>query len=88
MRKIFLPLGSWPKDAHLKELGMINYAQMQKGLEAMCYAVLPNLPPEAGDPWKMEDIKTFLTQIRADMQNKKIHSVYDLYVVWGRKPES
>lgn len=67
---MLLPLGSWPKNPHLKELGMINYAQMQKGLEAMCYAVLPNLPPEAGGPWKMEDIEKFVTQVNADMQKK------------------
>lgn len=86
VRKILLPLGPWPKDKHLKHVGAINYVQMMKAFEAICYAVLPMLPEEAGGPWKYEEIQVFLAEIRKDASNKRIHGVYDFYVVWGRKP--
>lgn len=87
VRKILLPLGPWPKDEHMKELGAINHVQMMKGFEALCYGMLTHLPQDAGGPWNSDEIQVFLAQIRKDMTNKKIHSVYDFYVVWGKKPE-
>ncbi|KAJ9653700.1 hypothetical protein H2198_007157 [Neophaeococcomyces mojaviensis] len=86
--KVLLPLGSWPKAQQQKELGVFNLVQMMKGAEAVCLAVLPMLPPEAGGPWELEEIQVFLADIRKDMSNRKIHGVYDFWIVWARKPEA
>lgn len=87
VQKILLPLGPWPKDEHLKRVGAINHVQMMKAFEALCYGMLTTLPQDAGGPWTYEEIQVFLVEIRKDMSNRKIHSLYDFYVAWGRKPE-
>ena len=87
-QKVHIPLGPWPKDKVMKEVGIINLVQMDKAIEAICLGVLTQLPPEAGGPWSWEEIQVFLAGIRKDMRNKKIHSLYDFYVVTGQKPES
>lgn len=84
--KILLPLGPWPKDKALKEIGVINLLQLEMAAEALCFAVLPNLPPEAGGPWKWEEIQVFLSDVRKDMRNKSIHGLFDFYVAYGQKP--
>lgn len=87
VQKILLPLGPWPKDKHMKEIGAINHVQISKGFEGFCYGMLTHLPEDAGGPWNADEIEVFLAQLRKDMTNKKIHGVYDFYVVWGKKPE-
>ena len=87
VRKILLPLGSWPKNRRQKEIGVFNLVQMERGVEGVCLAVLPNLPPEVGGPWEYEEVQVFLADIRKDMRNPKIHGLYDFWVVWARKPE-
>lgn len=88
VQKIRLPLGPWPKDKFTKEIGIINLVQMEKAVEAICLAVFTQLPPEAGGPWSWEAVQVFLADIRKDMRNKKIHGLYDFFVVHGRRPES
>lgn len=87
VEKILLPLGPWPKNKFLREIGIINLVQMEKAIEAVCLGVLTELPPEAGGPWAWSEIQVFLAEIRKDMRNKKIHGLYDFYVVHARKPE-
>lgn len=87
VRKILLPLGPWPKKKITKEIGVYNMIQMEKAVEGVCLAVLPNLPEEAGGPWTYEEVQVFVAEIRKDMRNPKIHGLYDFWVVWGRKPE-
>jgi len=88
VEKIHLPLGPWPKDKAMKEIGMINLVQMEQAIEGICLGVLTQLPPEVGGPWSWEEIQLFLVDVRKDMRNKKIHGLYDFYVVYGQKPES
>jgi len=83
VEKIHLPLGPWPKDKLMKEIGIIDLVQMEKAVEAICLAVLPDLPPEAGGPWSWEAVQVFLADIRKDMRNKKIHGLYDFLSCMG-----
>lgn len=85
--KLHLPLGPWPKNPHLKELGIVNLVQMDRAIEGICVGVLTQLPEEAGGPWSYDEIQVFLACLRKDMRDKRINSLYDFYVVWGRKPE-
>lgn len=73
-QKIYLPLGTWPKDRSLKEIGAFNLLQMQEAVEAICLGTLPHAP----EPWSYEEIQAFLIQIRQDFRNRKFHGRYDL----------
>lgn len=86
--KVDLPLGPWPKDAHLKEIGVLNLIQMLAGIEGMCLGTLTKLPEEHGGPWTYDQVQSFLEEIRKEMRDKRIHGMYDFYAVHGRKPEA
>lgn len=85
-RKILLPLGIWPKAPEMKEVGALNALQMEKGFESISLATLPVLPPSMGGPMSFEEIQVFVAQIKANVRNRKIHGLYDFWVVWARRP--
>lgn len=72
--KLYLPLGPWPKNKLLKEIGALNLLQMLEAVEAICLGTLPHAP----EPWSYEEIQVFLAGIRRDFTNRKIHGQYDL----------
>lgn len=72
--KLYLPLGTWPRDKRLKEIGALNLLQMLEAVEAICLGTLPHAP----QPWSYEEIQVFLAGIRRDFTNRKIHGQYDL----------
>ncbi|KAF9767775.1 hypothetical protein IL306_015012 [Fusarium sp. DS 682] len=67
------PSNSWPKDKRYKELGTWCYENFSSGLEAITMAALTR-----GHGWSMEDTTMFLTQVRKDMGNKKIHAYWPM----------
>lgn len=73
-KKILLPLGPWPKNRQAKKIGAYNLLQMETAIEGICLGTLPHAP----QPWSDEEIQVFLTQIRKDLRNPRIHGQYDL----------
>jgi SAM-dependent methyltransferase len=81
--KFAVPFGPWPKDKTLKEIGTLNYVQLDQSLEAIGMGLFTNMP----NPWTPEEVQVFLVDVRKDMTDRGIHSMDDFYVVYGRKPE-
>ncbi|RPA91495.1 S-adenosyl-L-methionine-dependent methyltransferase [Choiromyces venosus 120613-1] len=77
-----LPLGPWPKDSKLKEIGAFNLVNMLEGLDAMSLALYTRVLG-----WSTEEVMAFLPSVRQDFQRRDFHIVWDIYVVWGQKPE-
>lgn len=75
--RIPLPLGPWPKDRRLKEIGAWNLLQMQMGMQGICLGTLCH----TAQPWSAEEVEVFLAEIRRDHRNPKIHALFDLYVL-------
>ncbi|ETN45927.1 uncharacterized protein HMPREF1541_00109 [Cyphellophora europaea CBS 101466] len=77
------PVNTWPKDDKLKEMGSWNLINMLDGLEGFTVRL-----------WTMalemstEEIEVILAGVRKDVQDKRIHSYWPMYVVYGRKPSS
>lgn len=79
--KIRLPMGLWPKDRLMKEVGAFNLVQMKEGLEGFSLALFTrNLG------WSPEELQVLLSKVRKDMDNRNVHAQNDIYVVWGSKP--
>lgn len=72
--KYVVPFGPWPKDKALKEIGVLNYVQLDQALDAIGMALLTNMP----EPWTPEEVQVFLVNVRKDMTDRKIHSMDNL----------
>ena len=75
-----IPLGLWPKDPTLKEVGRYQLAAMLCGIEGLTLA-----PLIRGLGWKVEEVEVLLAEARNDAQKKGQHYYFNGYAVWGRK---
>jgi len=77
-----LPVGTWPKDKRLKNVGLFEMVNMQEGLEALSMMSFTRALK-----WSPERVQLFLSDVRKQTKDRGVHSYYYFYVVFGRKPE-
>ncbi|KAJ4207056.1 hypothetical protein FSOLCH5_008751 [Fusarium solani] len=77
------PSNRWPKDKKFKELGAWNNENASSALEALTMA-----PFTRGLGWSREEVEVFLTDLRRDWNNPKIHAYWPICAVYARKPEA
>ncbi|KAI9869122.1 MAG: hypothetical protein M1813_002946 [Trichoglossum hirsutum] len=78
-----VPIGPWPRDKRLKEIGNLNLLNLLEGIEAISVA-----PFTRSLGWSQEKVQVLLVGVRKDVQNSRIHAIYDLHVVYGQKPQA
>lgn len=72
--KFKVPLGPWPKDPELKNLGMMNLVQALEGLEAFSLKTLETMG------WSRIEIEVFLASVQRELKGSKFHTYAPLYV--------
>ncbi|KIX03000.1 uncharacterized protein Z518_06550 [Rhinocladiella mackenziei CBS 650.93] len=77
-----IPVGPWPKDKKLKRIGLLNFIQLHEGLTGLNVRLFCDFLG-----WRREVLDILLMEVRNDFQNPAIHSIYDMYTVWGQKSE-
>lgn len=70
--KLKVPLGPWPKDPELKEIGMMNLVQTLDGLEAFSLKTL-----EAAG-WSQMETEVFLANVRREIKSNQCHTYVPL----------
>ena len=81
-QRLPLPLGTWPADKKLKEIGAWNYLQISEGLEGFMYSLFTKHYGYA-----KEEVEVLCAQIRKEIKNPQIHILFYLHVCYGKKPE-
>ncbi|CAL8582130.1 hypothetical protein XPA_007803 [Xanthoria parietina] len=81
--KYVWPVGTWPKDKHLKEVGAWNYLQIMEGLEAFTYALFTR---HLG--MSKAEVEVICANIRKEIKNPAMHAMFHLHVAYGQKPEA
>ncbi|PTD08172.1 putative methyltransferase tdiE [Fusarium culmorum] len=76
-----LPIGAWPKDSKLKELGRYQAIQELKVIDSYT----PKLFQHALG-WKEQEIQVLMAQVKKELRNPSVHLYLPVYIVWGRKP--
>lgn len=76
-----LPIGSWPKDARLKEVGTLMGVNFFEGVEAFTAALFTDVLG-----WKREEVTVLNAGVRAASRRKDVHPIFDFLVVTGQKP--
>ena len=67
-----VPIGPWPKDKVLKEVGQLNYHHWGCGLEgySMWFLTKFGVP----SPWTKDQVEKYLAQTHRELQDPQIHS--------------
>jgi len=78
---IKLPNGPWPKNPRMKEIGAYQMSALLDGLDAISLSLFTRVLG-----WDIEDVDSFLTEVKAHLKNKGVHSYYPVHVIYGRKP--
>lgn len=71
--RIRLPLGVWPKDKQLKEVGAFNLVQLREGLEGFSLALFTRILG-----WSKDELGVLLSKVREDLNNRNIHAQNDM----------
>ncbi|CEJ59996.1 hypothetical protein PMG11_08593 [Penicillium brasilianum] len=77
------PIGPWPKDKTLKEVGDINYKHWLIGMEGYGMWLLTHY----GDPvpWMKEEVQVYVAQMRRELSKPRIHTYQKARRIWARK---
>ncbi|KAB2581224.1 Secondary metabolism regulator LAE1 [Lasiodiplodia theobromae] len=81
-RVVKLPMGAWPKDPVLKQMGSFNMVQTVEGLEAYDLAIFTRILG-----WTKEEVDVFNAKVRKELAKKGVHALINFWIVWGQKPE-
>ncbi|KAL1962435.1 hypothetical protein VTN77DRAFT_9706 [Rasamsonia byssochlamydoides] len=81
-KKYQVPMGAWPKDQYYKKVGTWNLLQAEQGFQGAAMAVLTRF-----ESWSVDEVTVLASDAKRDVRNRKIHTIFDFYVVYGRKPE-
>ncbi|KAH7171236.1 S-adenosyl-L-methionine-dependent methyltransferase [Dactylonectria macrodidyma] len=76
------PTNTWPKDPKFKEIGLWTLANIEGNLEVISTILLAH-----GLGMSREEILVFLSAVRAEMRNPRVHAYWEVLVVLGQKPE-
>ncbi|KAF5009232.1 hypothetical protein FDECE_4525 [Fusarium decemcellulare] len=79
---IKIPLGDWPKDHNMKEMGRFSRAALEQDTEGYV------LYMATMEGWTREEVTVYAARLRREMRNRKIHGYFRMKVVWGKKPDA
>ncbi|KAH8772449.1 methyltransferase family protein [Hyaloscypha sp. PMI_1271] len=80
-KKYKLPIGRWPADPRMKELGTWYRAYFEDGMEGYAMALLTRVLK-----WEFLEAQVFFAQLRAAFKDKNIHAYSYFTCVYGQKP--
>ncbi|CRG82966.1 hypothetical protein PISL3812_00313 [Talaromyces islandicus] len=78
-----VPMGPWPKDKRMKELGRFQLFQMLEAVEPFSLAVFTRLLK-----WTPEKTRDLMEKVKADLCNPKLHMYSRFHYIYGQKPEN
>lgn len=71
-RRLKLPLGGWPADPTLKEVGYYNLAATESGLEGFALYVLTQV-----HGWDLAQTQLYLAAVRKELKSRTSHAYYE-----------
>ncbi|CAG9977312.1 unnamed protein product [Clonostachys byssicola] len=75
------PINTWPRDPKHKEVGRWAMENFTMGCESMSQALFTRALG-----WSIDELRVFMTQVRQDLKNRRIHAYWNFWIVYGRKP--
>ncbi|KAI8208328.1 methyltransferase domain-containing protein [Colletotrichum sp. SAR 10_86] len=78
-----IPIGTWPKDARLKDLGHMNVIQIMDGLEAYNMRLFTSVLG-----WTQVEAQVLFAEVRKEMKSNRYHGYTQFHVAYGQVPEA
>lgn len=75
------PVGTWPKDKKLKEIGAFNLVQFLDNLEGLTTRIYQN-----AWGWTSDEVRVLCADLRKELKNPRMLLQHNFYVVWAQKP--
>ncbi|KAH7406499.1 S-adenosyl-L-methionine-dependent methyltransferase [Phaeosphaeria sp. MPI-PUGE-AT-0046c] len=79
--KFVWPIGAWPKDPHLKDLGRWGERNWSEGIEGWVMALYTRLLG-----WTYAEVQAFVKDFRGVIKNRRNHFYHEVRCVYARKP--
>ncbi|KAH7007181.1 UMTA methyltransferase family protein [Ilyonectria destructans] len=76
-----IPIGAWPKDPKLKEIGKIQAVQESRVIDSYTPALFSRVLG-----WSGEEIQALIAKVKDDLKDPSIHLYLPVYFIWGKKP--
>lgn len=76
VKEFKIPIGQWPKDPKIREIGAFQLVAMLEGIGGLTMALWTRFLG-----WKKEDVEDELVKVRKEMQSKSVHSYWPTYVL-------
>lgn len=76
------PVGGWPKDSKLAEIGRFVKLTLENDIEGYTLMMWHEVVQ-----WPKDEYQLFLMNLQKAMRNPKVHSYMIVRYVYGRKPE-
>ncbi|GAB1729871.1 hypothetical protein NU195Hw_g2254t1 [Hortaea werneckii] len=76
-----MPIGTWPRDPDLRQSGLFSLVGMLEGLSGLSQRVFTKALG-----WSVEEMELLLMDVKRELKNRRIHTYFPIYVVYGQKP--
>ncbi|KAK2801693.1 hypothetical protein FQN50_007606 [Emmonsiellopsis sp. PD_5] len=76
-----LPVGTWPKDKAMKQIGALMTLQYTEGVDAFTNGLFTQVLG-----WSKEEVTVFNAEVRAAALDRKVHGLHNYHIVYAQKP--
>ncbi|EPE08876.1 umta methyltransferase family protein [Ophiostoma piceae UAMH 11346] len=76
-----IPIGAWPRDPTLKEIGRFQMIQEQQVIDSYTPGIFSHVLG-----WTNEEITVLISKVKKDLTNPAYHLYIPAYFFWGKKP--
>ncbi|KAK3347047.1 S-adenosyl-L-methionine-dependent methyltransferase [Lasiosphaeria hispida] len=76
-----IPVGAWPRDPRLKEIGTLMSVNMAEGVEAFTAALFCDVLG-----WSHDEVSVLNADVRSSAKKGDAHAIFDFLIVTGQKP--
>jgi hypothetical protein len=67
------PLGAWPSDERLKEIGRWNVRNWEEGIEGWVLAIFTRVLG-----WSYQEVQDFLAEVKRKVRDRTLHYYHEL----------
>lgn len=80
-RILKLPIGPWPLDRHMKEIGRWNLLNLLEAAEGFSLVLFTRLLH-----WSLSEVRDLLNRVTVEMKDRTRRIYLKMYVTYARKP--
>ncbi|POR38686.1 Methyltransferase [Tolypocladium paradoxum] len=79
------PIGRWPRDPKMKQLGIWSLSNTLNVLVGLSLRIFTRSVEEGGLGWLKEELDVYLACVRKDLMNPQVHAYWNIRVVYAEK---